>query len=169
MTKNRVIPVVLMSLLILIGASVFFIEKKDVRASFCAECGREIYRDWAFTITTSENKQETLCCPRCGLLAMLAKGASPHQALATDFAAGKRIPADTATYVWGSDANHCAMPQKVSQFDQQPMELVFDRCFPSAVAFARKTDAEEFAKQHHGEVLSFDAMVQLLRHTTGQP
>ena len=168
MTKRNIISVLVMSLLIVIGASVFFLEKKDVGASLCPECGREIHADWAFTITPPKGKKQTLCCPHCGILTMLAQAVPPDRATATDFATGKPVRADQAVYVWNSDVNHCDRPQKMSQFNQQPMQLVFDRCFPSVIAFSRTEDAATFVKEHHGEIRSFTEVVQLLKQSTGQ-
>lgn len=165
MTKRNIISVLVMSLLIVIGASVFFIERKDVNASLCPECGREIYPDWVFTITAPDGRNQKLCCPHCGILTMLAQRTPPERAMATDFATGKPVRADQAVYVWNSDVNHCDRPQKMSQFNQQPMQLVFDRCFPSVIAFSRMEDAAAFVKDHHGEVRSFNEVVQLLKHS----
>ncbi|MDD5544579.1 MAG: hypothetical protein PHX83_15540 [Acidobacteriia bacterium] len=163
MTKHRIVPVIIMCVLIVIGASVFFIEKKDVQASLCSECGRDIHPNWAFSILQPGHKTETLCCPHCGILTLLAQGVPLVQARATDFVTGKPLPADQAIYVWASDVNHCARPQKVTQFDRQPMELVFDRCFPSVVAFQRQVDAETFVKEHNGEIRNYNEIVQLLK------
>jgi len=46
------------------------------------------------------------------------------------------------------------------------MERVFDRCEPSLYAFARRADADEFARQNGGTVLTAE---QVLREVQTQP
>lgn len=88
--------------------------------------------------------------------------------MATDFTTGKSIRADRAVYVWNSDVYHSNAPQKMSLFNQQPMQLVYDRCFPGVIAFSRPEDAAAFVKVHQGEIRSFDEVAQLLKHSAMQ-
>ena len=46
--------------------------------------------------------------------------------------------------------------------DKRAAQLQYDRCLPGLLAFARKDQAEQFAREHGGDVLSFETVVSQL-------
>ncbi|MCG3150132.1 MAG: hypothetical protein PCFJNLEI_03610 [Verrucomicrobiae bacterium] len=127
--------------------------------SQCSVCEREECKGLTFRITLPAKKTVETCCARCGLH-YLAGSSAAQKAEATDFSTGKWIDATTASYVSGSDVHPCATVN--AQRDAQGCCVFkgYDRCLPSLVAFAKDTDAQAFARQRGGEVVTW---VQLRR------
>jgi NosL len=51
--------------------------------------------------------------------------------------------------------NMCERTQGMIQEDKRPADLYYDRCAPSLIAFAQRSEARDFAREHGGEVLAF--------------
>jgi nitrous oxide reductase accessory protein NosL len=43
--------------------------------------------------------------------------------------------------------------------DKRASDVHYDRCSPSILAFAQRSDAAQFAREHGGEVLRFSELV----------
>ena len=168
MKARAVIPAVILIMLVVIGSSVFFLEKREMNASVCSICGREIHPAWAFTITFNDGRKQRFCCAKCGIVTMLNQRPTVRSGTATDFWTGKILPAENAFYLWGSDAEHCAVPQKSDWTDSQPMQLTWDRCIPSLVAFKTRHGAEQFQSQHGGRVVSYPESLTLIQSQPAQ-
>jgi nitrous oxide reductase accessory protein NosL len=168
MKAKTIIPAVILIILAVIGSSVFFLEKREMNASACAICGRQIHPAWAFTITFNTGKKQDFCCAKCGITTMLEQMPKVRSATATDFATGRKLSAKNAFYVWGSDAEHCAVPQKSDWTNAQPMQLTWDRCIPSLVAFETRHDAEQFQSEHGGRVVTYPESLTLIQSQPAQ-
>jgi hypothetical protein len=95
---------------------------------------------------------------------MLHHPTSVRQALATDFASGRVIPAATAYYDEGGDVQYCtAGHPPVERGPQGVRRRAYDRCLPALVAFATRDEAEAYRKQHGGRILSYDQAVETVR------
>ncbi len=57
--------------------------------------------------------------------------------------------------VKGSDVNMCMPTRDVIDADKRAADVHYDRCAPSILAFAQRSDAADFAREHGGQVLSF--------------
>ncbi len=168
MKPRKVVSIVILILLVIIASSLFFMEKRKVSASACSICGREIHSAWAFTVTLNNGKKETLCCAKCGLLAMMDQKSKITSGIARDFNTGKQLSPENASYVWASDVDHCPMPKKSDWTDKQPMQLAWDRCIPSLIPFGTREAAETFQKEHGGRVINYSEAVQLIQSPPAQ-
>jgi len=109
-------------------------KKAITRCSMCTTTLKGHEKTW-FTIMTTAKKRMVLCCGHCGLFSMYKLKDKAKRATTTDFLTGKLIDAKKAYYVAGNDLLLC--------------------CFPSTISFADKKDAENFQKEHGGELLTF--------------
>lgn len=72
----------------------------------------------------------------------------------TDFDTGKEIQPGAAFLVKGSDVNPCAEhSQPGPATDKRPMQVTYDRCAPSLLAFAGRPAAEAFLRAHGGTIV----------------
>jgi hypothetical protein len=109
-------------------------------AAACPMCGKEMTNAHVgFVVVQPDGKENRFGCAGCGL-ATLKDAPQDVKTKTFDFLRGDEIDARTAYYVRGSGFTAC--------------------CEPSFLAFARKDDAERFAKGFGGEVLDFDAALQ---------
>jgi hypothetical protein len=114
---------------------------KDEPAT-CGMCGKEMTNAHVgFILTHPDGKEERFGCAGCGLSILkdmkAVKDAKPRT---LDFLRGDEIDARAAYYVRGSSFNAC--------------------CEPSFLAFAKKDEAERFAKGFGGKVLDFESAFQ---------
>jgi hypothetical protein len=49
----------------------------------------------------------------------------------------------------------CERTKELVEDNKQSADLHYDRCAPSLIAFAHRSDAVEFAREHGGEVMAF--------------
>jgi hypothetical protein len=83
---------------------------------------------------------------------------------ATDLASGRFIAAETASYVEGGDIAYCTMHS--APVTRQPQGVAvreYDRCLPSLVAFRSKQNAEDYQKQHGGQVLTYEQAIERVK------
>jgi hypothetical protein len=106
----------------------------------CGMCGKEMTNAHVgFVLVQPGGKEERFGCAGCGL-AMLKDAPKDVKAKTLDFLRGDEIDARAAYYVRGSSFTAC--------------------CEPSFLAFAKKDEAERFAKGFGGKVLDFEAAFQ---------
>jgi hypothetical protein len=82
----------------------------------------------------------------------------------TDFPTGRKLSPNDTFLVKGSDVNMCARSHPPLDPDKRPAEVPYDRCSPSLLAFAQKSEAMEFAREHGGHVVSFNEIVYEFTH-----
>ncbi len=80
------------------------------------------------------------------------------------FLTGAKLSPDRAFIVEGSDTNLCARTHGLMEMDKQPADVHFDRCSPSLLAFAQRSEAVQFAHEHGGKVMPFSAIVSEFSH-----
>jgi hypothetical protein len=120
----------------------------------CEVCKRVIQTETSFRIARPDGSMRAVCCPRCGLAAVIQNGG---QALdAVDFATKKRVGAAEAIYLEGSDIMECCTATGFRSTEGAYQKMAYDRCMPSLLAFARREDAEMVRQKHGGNILSFD-------------
>jgi len=169
MSMRKVISALVVILIVAAALSLFVMEKRKVSAAICPACGREIHSEWAFTLVLKNGKQEKLCCAKCGILERLQMQPQVASAIATDYATGKSVQAEKAVYVWNSDLEHCAVPQKREWTDQRPMQLAWDRCVPSLIAFESRDEATKFRTDHGGTIVDYNESVRLVTPPPSNP
>ncbi len=105
------------------------------KGNTCAKCGKEIQTQNArFYVVYKDGKKESFGCPHCGL-SEVNKG-NVKSAKATDFLRGKKIDAEKAFFLKGSDFGTC--------------------CAPYWLSFSSKDEAEKFSKGFGGTVMTYE-------------
>jgi hypothetical protein len=120
----------------------------------CEVCKRVIQTETSFRIARPDGSMESVCCPRCGLAAVIQNGGRALDAI--DFTTKKRIGAAEAIYLEGSDIMECCMNTGFRSDEGAYQKMEYDRCMPSLLAFARREDAEMVRQKHGGNILSFE-------------
>lgn len=143
-------------LLLTLGAGGYFVVSRVLseRAEVCQICRRPIHSEQVFVLQLAGGGKQRTCCPRCGLHAKIRAREPVSAAWATDFSSGRRIAAEEAFYVEGSDRMTCCRPVPL----REPgvlYERHWDRCLPSLIAFERESDARAFQARFGGRLLTY--------------
>ncbi len=132
MKISKMLAVILSMLLALTMASVSFAGGK---MKACPKCGKEVQTEnGRFYVVYTDGKKESFGCPHCGLSEINA--GKVKSAMATDFLRGKKIDAEKAFYLKGTEFGTC--------------------CAPYWLSFSSKDEAEKFSKGFGGKVLSYE-------------
>lgn len=125
----------------------------------CQACGRAIHANMR-TVAFIGDRREDFCCPTCALSA----GAQTHEAVRfeqlADYATGHALKPADAYAVEGSDLIPCVRSHQMLNRDGLAVPMEFDRCSPSIIAFASRSDADGFAAEHGGRVDRFLQIVE---------
>jgi hypothetical protein len=134
----------------------------------CKVCKRGIRTETSFRIAQPDGSIQAVCCPRCGLAAVIQNGGRALDAV--DFTTKKRIGAAEAIYLEGSDIMECCTNNPGFRADAGAYEkIAYDRCMPSLIAFARREDAEIVQQKHGGDIISFaEARQSVVRRLKNQ-
>lgn len=120
----------------------------------CYACKRPIH-EHSKTVAFTDGRSRLFCCPACALSQQEQSGKPVTITRLTSFLTGEPLTPESAFVVRGSDVNMCIRDRGIIDADKQPAGLLFDRCAPSLYAFARPSEASQFARQHGGEVMPF--------------
>ena len=120
----------------------------------CYACQRVVHAHMR-TIAIVNGRSRVFCCPACALSEHRQEGRPIRVTELTAFLTGAKLSPNEAFVVKGSDVNMCARTQELINADKRPAALHYDRCAPSLLAFAQRSEASEFARVHGGEVLRF--------------
>lgn len=132
----------------------------------CAICQRDIHAQ-SRAVMFAGGRRETLCCVRCGLTESHQEGKPIRLVEVTDYVSARPLSPDSASYVKGSRIVLCEPPERtILDQTKHPYGRLFDRCEPSTYAFARREDAEAFAREHGGIVLPW---ADLLKEVETKP
>lgn len=138
----------LRSLLILIVLATF--AACAGKLDHCWVCQREIHPQVRATVTLGNGKNVSACCPRCALH-YGQESPDPVQAIrVTDYAGAGSLPMKQAFLVEGSDEAPCMHHPPVTDPAGAPMQVCYDRCMPSLIAFRTEAAARTFAAEHGG-------------------
>ena len=144
MTFRRVV----LALLVLLGAAC------AARPEHCWVCDREIHPQVRATLTLRGGRTAHACCPRCALHYRVANPGALGGIAVTDYPSGSSLSIDAAWMVEGSDETPCMHHPPVADPTRTPMQVCYDRCLPSLIAFRLEAQARAFAAEHGGTVLS---------------
>ena len=119
-------------------------------ADLCWVCQREIHHQVRATLTLGGGKTVSTCCPRCALH-YEQEGPEPVRGIrVTDYAGGGNLPMNQAFLVEGSDETPCMHHPPAIDPAGAPMQMCYDRCMPSLIAFRAAATARAFAAEHGG-------------------
>ena len=138
----------LRAILLLLGLGVFFGCAGE--PAHCWVCQREIHPQVEATLTFANGKQVPACCPRCALHYQEEPGNRVRRITVTDYAGSGTLPFDRAYLVEGSDETPCVHHPAVMDESKSPMQVCFDRCMPSLIAFRSADAARRFQSDHGG-------------------
>ena len=120
----------------------------------CWVCQREIHSSVRAVLTLADGKKVTACCPRCALHYREEPGNSVRSITVTDYAGGEPLPLQKAFLVEGSDETPCVHRGPMTDASGQPMQVCFDRCTPSLIAFRDASEARGFMTAHGGQLFA---------------
>ena len=123
----------------------------------CYACQRVVHAHMR-TIAMVNGRSRVFCCPACALSEHRQEGKPIRVTELTAFLTGAKVSPTEAFVVKGSDVNMCARTQELINADKRPADLHYDRCAPSLLAFAQRSEATEFARVHGGDVLLFSEL-----------
>lgn len=133
----------------------------------CRACQRPVHEPTS-TVGILGGKRVTFCCPMCAISEAKQLGQDVHVTALTDFPSQEEISPDSAILVKGSDVNPCSQHAPALSADKRPMQVAFDRCAPSLLAFANRSAAEAFAHDHGGTLLTWKEASTLQPQSSAQ-
>lgn len=147
-------------LLIVAGAAVFGWFRFVVHPTpvVCGYCNRPLHKNSMVTAEIAGKKTEA-CCARCAITEANQQHKSIRLIEVHDYQSGKGISPGGAWFVEGSRVNACTHDMTRMGENKDMQDMTFDRCSPGTLAFARKPDADAFATQNGGNVLSFEQLM----------
>ncbi len=131
----------------------------------CAVCQRGIHAQ-SRTVVLVGGERRPLCCVRCALTASQQLGKPVRLLEVAEFHSSRALAPESAYYVEGSRVILCEVHEPLLDQTKHPYSRIFDRCEPSTHAFARREDAEAFARENGGVVLRW---ADLVKEVEGKP
>jgi hypothetical protein len=126
----------------------------------CVLSDRPIHAGLAVRVAVDGGKQGEACCLRCAVTYAEQYGKQVRVLWVTDYPTGRRFDPERATYVTGSDLIRCMEPPAQASVGHRETEtIVWDRCAPSSIAFAKLEDAEAFQRIHGGRFQTFSKVI----------
>ena len=124
---------------------------ENQRHSGCAACGRAV-DGHSLTIATVDGEEQRFCCPACALSVERQSGSKVWILSLSNHSGGGSIDPSEAFVVVGSTVNHCLRTKPMVGSQKHLSHLEYDRCSPSAMAFADQRAAQAFAAEFGGKV-----------------
>ncbi len=126
----------------------------------CVLSDRPIHAPLAVQVAVDGGPHGEACCLRCAVTYAEQYGKRVRVLWVTDYPTGRRLNPKRATYVTGSDVNRCMGPPDEASGGRRESEMiVWDRCAPSSIAFAKLSDAETFQRIHGGRIQTFTEVI----------
>ncbi|HEU4401252.1 MAG TPA: hypothetical protein VFT43_04035 [Candidatus Polarisedimenticolia bacterium] len=122
------------------------------RAERCWVCDREIHARVRATLTLAGGRTVSACCPRCALHYKDDPKNRVGAMRVTDYRSGATLPFEKAFLVEGSDEAPCMHHPPVVDETRAPMQVCYDRCLPSLIAFGDEAGARAFMADHGGSL-----------------
>ena len=161
---NRKAAVVLMGAVVLLGGVGYAtLRYVAVRQShFCRACSRPVHQH-SRAVAVVDGKRGFYCCPTCALSEHQQSGQNVEVVELTDHHGGGVLKPADSFVVRDSEVNMCQKQVPAISADKQPLHSHFDRCAPSILAFGDRRRAEEFAREHGGQVFRFTDLATSFR------
>ncbi len=125
----------------------------------CSICRREIAAQ-ARAVVEVGGKREPVCCARCAFTFEGQEHKPVRLLEVTDYVSTRPLAPKDAIFVVGSRVVLCEKHEPLLDENKQAHPRVFDRCEPSIYAFARREDAEAFARENGGTLERLPALLQ---------
>jgi hypothetical protein len=159
MAKRALIPTLVgLLLLALAGVGYYHLILKQSEA-VCGFCRRPIHANTR-VIAEIDGRREVVCCARCAMSEAYQEKKPVRLIEVTDFASGNKLDPQHAYFVDGSRKVLCSHDAPMFDETKHMEPMTFDRCSPGAYAFARREDAEKFARENGGAVLRLEEMLR---------
>ena len=136
---------------------------RSSNSEHCYACQRPIHMH-SRTIALVNGRPKLFCCPACALSEHEQAGKPIRIVELTSFLTGAKLSPNEALVVRGSDVNMCALAHGPLDADKRTMDVHYDRCSPSLLAFAQSSEAVQFAREHGGEAVPFSEVVTAFFH-----
>lgn len=120
----------------------------------CWVCEREIHPHMRAAIALAGGGEVAACCPRCALHYRDESKEEVRAIGVSDYASGAPLPLEGAWLVEGSDETPCLHHPPVVDETRTPMQVCYDRCMPSLIAFRDEAAARAFQSEHGGSILA---------------
>jgi hypothetical protein len=129
-----------------------YVTTRDQR--FCSACRRPVHAA-SVTHARVDGREAVFCCPACALSERRQSSQRVEILSLTEFTSGATLSPRDAFLVRGSDAHTCGHGEYARGEYDRPVQVSFDRCSPSLLAFASRARAAQFSREHGGQVLPF--------------
>ncbi len=129
----------------------------------CYACLRPIHAH-SRTVAFVDGKPTAFCCPACAFSEHQQEGRPVRITELTDYVTGAKLSPSGAFLVKGSDINLCVRAHSMLDADKHEAQLHYDRCLPGLLAFGHEDEAMQFAREHGGQVLPFEAIAAQFSH-----
>ncbi len=126
----------------------------------CFACSRPIHAH-ARTVAVTNGHARLFCCPACALSEQHQEGKPIRVSELTSYLTGAKLSPDDAYLVKGSDVNMCTHVHEPMNSDKRTADILYDRCSPSLLAFAKRSEAVQFSREHGGKVLPFQEAARM--------
>ena len=125
----------------------------------CGYCLRPLHENLRVTAEI-DGKRAEVCCPRCAITEANQQHKPLKLITVHDYPTGNGVKPENAWYVESSRLNACEREGMHMNEMKETQDLAFDRCSPGTFTFANKTNADAFALQNGGSVISFRQLMQ---------
>jgi hypothetical protein len=124
------------------------------RTELCWVCQREITPRVRVTLSLEDGRKVHACCPRCAVHYTEGSGPPVRTIEVSDYASRATIDLRQAFFVEASDETPCLEHHHpVTDPGGAPMQVCYDRCMPSLIAFASREGAAAFQAEHGGTLV----------------
>lgn len=126
----------------------------SVKPDLCWVCQREITPRVRVTLSLENGRRFHACCPRCALHFGTESGERVRRIEVSDYASDGTLLLKDAYLVEGSDETPC-LKHHHTMTDEggTPMQVCYDRCMPSLIAFGKRDAALAFLEEHGGTLI----------------
>jgi len=125
----------------------------------CGYCLRPLHENLRVTAEI-DGKRTEVCCPHCAITEANQQHKQLKLITVHDYPTGNDVKPENAWYVEGSRVNACEREGMHMNEMKETQDLAFDRCSPGTFTFVNKANADAFAAQNGGSVMSFGQLMQ---------
>lgn len=131
----------------------------------CWICEREIHAQVRSTLTLADGRRVQACCPRCALHYKEEPGNAVIDLRVSDYRSAEPLALEAAYLVEGSDETPCLHHPPPASDTRAPLQVCYDRCMPSLIAFRDEEAARSFIGEHGGALHQPGAFTGLWRRS----
>jgi hypothetical protein len=160
MSKQRRFGLLILAAVVVGALALGWYDYQQYRSpTTCGFCQRPLYARLR-VIAEIDGRRSDVCCARCAISEALQEKKPVRLIEVRDYATGASLRPDRAYFVDDSHAMACNHDEARVNEMKHSERLAFDRCSPGAFAFARREDAEAFARQNGGVIRRLAEMME---------